>query len=113
MKKTILEPGVYGIKKTQQEFEIYQKIAFGERSSNFFALELCGECGELANLEKKIWRDPNFALSHNKFSEEAADVFIALINYCNSKKIDLEKAIKEKLKTIENRRQKGQMGEIS
>jgi len=41
------------ISKIQQNFDDYQKEFFPERSPQFFCLELNGEAGELANLEKK------------------------------------------------------------
>jgi NTP pyrophosphatase (non-canonical NTP hydrolase) len=45
-------------------------------------------------------------------AEEAADVFISLINYCNSRQINLEQAVTDKLKIIEERRLQGKMGKI-
>lgn len=103
-------PKVIGIEATQKDFHRYQLEAFPARSPEFFALEMCGECGELANLEKKIWRDPQRSDCLQKLSDEAADVFIALVNYANSRGINLEEAISAKLERIEKRRQTGQMG---
>jgi len=92
----------------QKEFNEYQSTYFPKRSSRFFALELCGEAGELANLEKKDWRrDDNPEapkMLEEDYAKEASDVFIALMNYCNEKEIDLADAVKEKLKIIEQRR---------
>jgi NTP pyrophosphatase (non-canonical NTP hydrolase) len=106
------EPSAIGLKKIQTEFDNYQKNAFEERSSSFFSLELCGECGELANLEKKIWRDPKKSINFENLADEAADVFIALMNYCNSRNIDLENSVTIKLTRIEEKRRLGQMGKI-
>lgn len=62
-------PKVTGLKNIQIEFDTYQNKAFHERPANFFSLELCGEAGELANLEKKfgaihnqLYRKINFAM---------------------------------------------------
>lgn len=112
MAKKQKEASVIGLKNIQKEFGNYQKNAFEDRPPNFFSLELCGECGELANLEKKIWRDPSKEIEMEKLADEAADVFIALINYCNSRKIDLENSVTLKLKRIEEKRLLGQMGKI-
>jgi NTP pyrophosphatase (non-canonical NTP hydrolase) len=83
-------------------FDEYQNQCFTARSPEFFCLELNGECGELANLEKKGWKGKN--IDHTKFEDEAADVFIALMNYCNARKINLVKAVYEKLIRIEHLR---------
>ena len=104
-------PKVFGLATTQTEFEAYQSKAFPARSSQFFALELAGECGELANLEKKIWRDPSRTDCIAELGGEAADVFIALMNYCNARQIDLEAEVTKKLQKIELRRVQGLMGE--
>ena len=95
----------------QFSFERYQREAFPHRPSEFLCLELCGEAGELANLEKKIWRDPSKSLPVDRLEEEAADVFITLMNYANSRNIDLSKAVTSKLKEIEARRCLGLMGQ--
>lgn len=107
----ITEPEVIGLKQIQKEFNTYQNNAFAERPANFFSLELCGEAGELANLEKKIWRDPTQPIPQDKLTDEAADVFIALMNYCNARSIQLEEAVQHKLKKIEEKRLQGLMGE--
>lgn len=96
----------------QEQFATYQSAAFEDRPPGFFALELCGEAGELANLEKKIWRDPT-ALGdamQKALQDEAADVFISLMNLCNARHIDLAAAITTKLQTIDDRRRRGLMG---
>ena len=112
MTSRLKEPKVTGLKIIQNEFNTYQSNAFEERASSFFCLELCGESGELANLEKKIWRDPSKEIEIDKLSDEAADVFIALMNYCNSRNINLENAVQTKLTKIEDKRLKGLMGKI-
>lgn len=86
----------------QTEFQRYQDAAFPIRSSRFFALELAGETGELANLEKKVWKGRSVA--DRDFQDEAADVCIALINFANSRGIDLAKAVEEKMRRIDRRR---------
>lgn len=86
----------------QNNFDIYQNIYFKKRTPEFFCLELNGEAGELANLEKKRWKGRD--IPPDKFAEEAADVFIALINYCNSRKINLASALINKLNQIEKTR---------
>lgn len=106
-------PKVQGLAETQKSFLEYQLKAFGQRSPSFFALELAGEVGELANLEKKIWRDPERELELNKLSDEAADVFIALMNYCNARGVALENAVSSKLEKIEKRRCAGAMGPVA
>ena len=89
----------------QQGFDAYQRACFTDRPPEFFALELAGECGELANLEKKIWKGK--AIPHERVVDEAADVFIALTNYCNARGINLGEAVAQKLLTIEERRRNG------
>jgi NTP pyrophosphatase (non-canonical NTP hydrolase) len=103
-------PRVGGLKEAQLSFQAYQSIAFFDRPPSFFALELAGECGELCNVEKKIWRDPERPIDHLHLAEEAADVLITLLNYCNARGIDLEGAVETKLVQIEERRVQGLMG---
>lgn len=88
----------------QNGFDAYQNDCFEKRPSHFFCLELNGEAGELANLEKKEWKGK--AVEFDRFEDEAADVFIALMNYCNSKGIELGKAVNTKLLNIEEKRMK-------
>jgi len=92
----------------QREFEQYQIRAFPVRGANFFALELNGEAGELANLEKKAWK--NLEVSPERFADEAADVFIALLNYANARKIDLAEAVRKKMAVIDQKRRDGSHG---
>ncbi|APJ03332.1 MazG-like family protein [Silvanigrella aquatica] len=106
------EPSPQGLNTIQSDFDKYQNSAFVERPAHFFSLELCGECGELANLEKKIWRDPSKNIAHEMLADEAADVFIALMNYCNARHIKLEEAVANKLKRIEDKRLNGLMGKV-
>ena len=88
-----------GIKELQDEFLDFQLKVFGQREPNFFSLELCGEAGELANLEKKIWKGSR-KVKDEELSDEAADVFIAIMNYANSREIDLASAVREKMSKI-------------
>ena len=62
----------------QKAFDDYQNNYFQKRSPEFFCLELNGEAGELANNEKKKWKGRE--IEHSSFEDEAADVFIALMN---------------------------------
>lgn len=98
----LLEKSEKNINEVQVQFDLYQKECFPERSAHFFCLELNGECGELANLEKKDWKGRK--IEHERFEYEAADVFIALMNYCNSRGVNLGSAVAEKLRTIEKKR---------
>lgn len=90
------------IPRLQSRFAAYQHTYFPERSAEFFCLELCGEVGELANLEKKRWKGAEIAA--DLFAEEAADALIALINYANARGIDLGSATQAKLGIIEKNR---------
>jgi len=103
-------PRIWGLRDAQASFRAYQSQAFDERPPSFFALELAGECGELCNLEKKIWRDPTRPLGLEHLAEEASDVLITLLNYCNARGLDLEGAVEAKLARIEDRRVRGLMG---
>ena len=86
----------------QERFAQYNKEFFPERSPEFFCLELCGEAGELANLEKKIWKGKD--IEFDRLADEAADVFIALVNYANARGIELSRAVADKLARIEEKR---------
>ena len=100
---TALLPRSYrGIRKLQEEFSRYQEAAFPDRPPRFFALELAGETGELANLEKKVWKGRKIPAAD--FQDEAADVCIALLNFANSRSIDLAAAVEEKMRRIDQRR---------
>ena len=90
------------LKEIQDDFDSYQNEYFQQRSPEFFCLELNGEAGELANIEKKRWKGRE--VEDSKFADEAADVLIALMNYSNSKKIDLSEAVFNKLQKIETKR---------
>ncbi len=90
------------IRQIQREFDDYQKAMFPERGPNFFALELNGEAGELANLEKKDWK--GVEVGHERFEDEAADVLIALLNYCNARGVDLANAVETKMNKIHTKR---------
>lgn len=100
---TSLLPGSYGgLRTLQEEFMRYQQAAFPERPPRFFALELAGETGELANLEKKVWKGRPVDDEH--FTDEAADVCIALLNFANSRGIDLAGAVEHKMRMIDGGR---------
>ena len=90
------------VSSVQEEFDKYQNTFFPYRPPEFFCLELNGEAGELANIEKKRWKGRE--VPEEKFSDEAADVLIALMNYSNSRGIDLGKAVSEKLQKIDTKR---------
>lgn len=90
------------VSELQQEFDGYQKAYFPMRSPEFFCLELNGEAGELANFEKKIWKGKD--IPHECLADEAADVLIALMNYANSREIDLAAAVAKKLRKIDRKR---------
>jgi len=111
--KPLSPPLASGLRESQRSFSDYQSQAFPLRPPSFFALELAGECGELCNLEKKIWRAPERPYDAAHLAEEAADVLITLLNYCNARGIDLESAVEAKLEHIERRRQQGVMGAVS
>ena len=98
-----LLPDAYpGLRKLQEEFSRYQEAAFPERPPRFFALELAGETGELANLEKKVWKGR--VIDPADFEDEAADVCIALLNFANSRGIDLARAVQAKMRRIDEGR---------
>lgn len=101
----LLPAGYDGLRSLQREFRRYQDAAFPERPSRFFALELAGETGELANLEKKVWKGRD--VDSGDFEDESADVCIALLNYANSRGIDLAAAVEEKMRRIDEGRAAG------
>jgi len=90
----------------QDAFRAYQDTHFIKRNPEFFCLELCGEAGELANLEKKLWKGKDISLED--VEAEVADVYIALHNYANARGISLDKVVREKLAKIEKKRSKHQ-----
>jgi len=90
------------LKELQKQFKEYQEQAFPSRPASFFSLELCGEAGEIANLEKKDWKGVGVVLAD--LAEEAADTAIALLNYANSRQIDLALEVEKKMLRIENMR---------
>ena len=97
-----LPAGYGGLRTLQTEFRRYQEDAFPERPPRFFALELAGETGELANLEKKVWKGREVAQA--AFDDEAADVCIALLNFANSRGIDLATVVERKMRIIDEKR---------
>ena len=88
-----------GLRTLQGEFARYQEEAFPKREPRFFALELAGETGELANLEKKEWKGRE--VERAAYTDEAADVMIAVMNYANARGIDLGRAVSDKMTEIE------------
>lgn len=96
--KTIEE----NINEVQSLFNEYQNTYFPERSPEFFCLELNGEAGELANAEKKRWKGR--IVEDEVYWDESADVLIALMNYANSRGVDLGKAVRKKIHRIEKKR---------
>jgi NTP pyrophosphatase (non-canonical NTP hydrolase) len=97
------EPIARALQSVQSALDAYQKSCFPERPSEFFALELCGEAGELANLEKKRWKGKSVA--KEAIADEAADTLIALMNFSNAAGVQLGEAVRAKLAVIEQRRQ--------
>ncbi len=93
-----------GLKRLQQQFKEYQERAFPSRPARFFSLELCGEVGEIANLEKKKWK--NVEVAPGDLAEEAADATIALLNYANARGIDLAAEVERKMSKIEEKRRR-------
>ncbi len=94
---------IYGsLSRIQSLFDDYQREKFTVRPPEFFSLELCGEAGELANLEKKLWKGKTIPME--SVQDEAADVMIALMNYANARGINLADAVNIKLKRIEEKR---------
>ncbi|MCC5875247.1 MAG: hypothetical protein JJU11_03410 [Candidatus Sumerlaeia bacterium] len=100
-----LLPLVSPLSAMQGGFNAYQDACFTARPGEFFALELNGEAGELANLEKKRWKGK--AIPDQALGDEAADVLIALVNYCNARGLDLAGHVAAKLVEIERRRSEG------
>ena len=96
---TLLPSSYSGLRTLQAEFMRYQRVAFPKRPPRFFALELAGETGELANLEKKVWKGRR--VDEAAFPDEAADVCIALLNFANSRGIDLAGAVEHKMLHID------------
>lgn len=97
-----LSPIEDSLLRIQSLCDKYQHDNFQKRPPEFFCLELCGEVGELANLEKKVWKGKHIA-SH-LLADEAADTLIALMNYANARGINLGKAVSNKLEIIEKKR---------
>lgn len=97
-----LEPIQDSLHRVQALFDQYQQAKFTQRPPEFFCLELCGEAGELANLQKKRWKGKDIDQGH--LADEAADVLIALMNYANAADINLAEAVAGKLRRIEEKR---------
>lgn len=95
---TIVQHSVQYLDEIQNAFVNWQADQFQPRSPEFYCLELCGEAGELANLEKKIWKGAQVPAS--MVADEAADVFIALMNFANARGINLSDAVADKASRI-------------
>ena len=67
----------------------------------FFSNALAGEVGEFCNLIKKYYRDSFY--ERKEIELELADIFIYLVLNAKQWKIDLEKAILEKIEIINKR----------
>ncbi len=94
---------VQQLQSIQDGFGVWQREHFTEKPPEFFALELCGEAGELANLEKKVWKGT--VIEPHLIADEVADVFIALANYAISRGISLADAVALKVDRIHPRQQ--------
>lgn len=90
------------LERLQRAFDAYQRRAFPARSPQFFALELAGEAGELANIQKKLWIGK--PVDEAMVADEAADVLIAVMNFANSAGVDLAAAVARKVAVIDERR---------
>lgn len=95
-------PLAHEIARTQPAMAEWNAALFPSRPPEFFALELAGETGELANKEKKLWRGEE--VDRQELAEEAADVLITLMNYCNARGINLAEAFGAKVRIVEQRR---------
>lgn len=91
-----------GQKPTLRDFQDYiaemvKQRGFAEESLPEIFLLFLEECGELAKAARKIQKlhsDKNSELF--KVENEAADVFMYLLDICNHLGIDLEKAFRDK-----------------
>ena len=101
--EVLIEVIYKSLNAVQKGFDVYQVNYFPNRTPEFFCLELNGEAGELANLEKKEWKGKK--QDAEKFGDEAADVMIALMNYSNARNIDLASEVIKKLKKIDEKRE--------
>lgn len=88
-------------------FELHEKMtahlfpAYSNTDERFLALALCGECGELANLIKKRWRDG--VDKSEEIRDEIADirVYLELIAKCfNVEGEKLDERVKAKLQKV-------------
>lgn len=103
-----LSPIPDALADAQARVDAWNRRHYPPRPPEFFALELAGETGELANIEKKVWRratapDGPGEVPMEALAEEAADVFIALVNYCNARGVALGPAVGRKLAILERR----------
>lgn len=70
---------------------------------NFLILAAAGEMGELANVQKKIWRDGPSEELYRKLDDEIADVLIYLEHLCKSRQVDPDVICARKLEEVRHR----------
>lgn len=81
-----------------REFNLPTEKSF--ENMKFYALELAGEVGELANIIKKMWRSGESLELQEKLKEETADVLISYLLFLNASGIDIESAFEEKISKL-------------
>ena len=99
-----LAGGLAHLSALQRDFAVWNAAHFAPRPPEFFALELAGEAGEVANNEKKVWKGK--AVPHEALQDEAADVLISVLNYANARGIDLGAAVGKKMGILEERQRR-------
>src|SRR5688500_17210763 len=94
--------------RAQETHERFLKLAQAKGSltsdteiTNFLALAICGEAGELANLIKKVWRGD--AVDPGDIQNEIADIRIYLEHLARHLDIDLDVACERKLDEVAER----------
>jgi NTP pyrophosphatase (non-canonical NTP hydrolase) len=76
--------------------------------TNFLALAICGEAGELANLIKKMWRGDE--VNQEQIRDEIADIRIYLDHIACHLQIDLDQACENKLYEVAERLKEKERG---
>lgn len=98
------------------DFKEYQRRAVmtaiypGNLSIMYPALGLAGECGEICNKVKKIFRDKQGLLNENdqaKLAHELGDVLWYLAVLANDLGIDLDEIARENLLKLMDRKERG------
>lgn len=69
----------------------------------FLALALAGEAGEVANVQKKIWRDGPSPELYTKLLDEIADVYAYLDHLCKALNTTREDVLVHKLNEVVTR----------